>query len=284
MSTKPDRKKLKALIKEGQDTERNINAVLGSEKEEISAVRRAADAFYNQRLRAALWAMDVDMLSQGKQGIRVSYLRDSGIKNIYQLSQRSVSSIEAINGIGKQGAVRISSLVKEIVENTKKKLSVRIDAQSPEKEDEDLIRALYMLIVRGGYRPLLKKLYDGNHKHLQVEYSAAKSACNPLGWLLTSKAKKEETMNICASLEGRLSGPFGAEATLYLKACKDAEQADITECIAHFCENSAEYYSVLEKYCKNLNTFDKKETGLSEELLALIEAQPVDLRYMKATL
>lgn len=284
MNAKPDRKKLKALIKEAQDIERNINSVVGSEKEEISAIRRAADNFYHRRLRASLEDMDVDMLSQGKQGIRVSYLKDGGIKNIYQLSQKSVSSIEAINGIGKQGAVRINALTKEIVENTKKKLSVRIDADTPKKEDGELIRALYTFIVRDGLRPSLKELYKEEHKNIQVEISAAKSACNALGWLLTSKGKKEEILSICASFENRLEGPYGMRARSFLKECSDAVGADITECIAHFRENGAEYYTLLEKYCRNLNTFEKSETGLSEELLAQIEAQPVDLRYMKATL
>ena len=40
----------------------------------------------------------------------------------------------------------------------------------------------------------------------------------------------------------------------------------------------------MEKHCKHLNTDQKENTGLSEELLAEIEAQPIDLQYMKATL
>ena len=40
----------------------------------------------------------------------------------------------------------------------------------------------------------------------------------------------------------------------------------------------------MEKHCKHLNTDQKENTGLSEELLAEIEAHPIDLQYMKATL
>ena len=63
-----------------------------------------------------------------------------------------------------------------------------------------------------------------------------------------------------------------------------AAKADSTECRAHFRENAAQYYAVLGQYCKQLNTEELPETGLDKELLAAIEAQPLDLKYLNATL
>ena len=87
MSTKPDAKHIKALVERANEIDRNLRATLDSQRGEIAAVRRAADAFYAEKLKSALEALDVDMLSQGKRGIRVSYLKNAGIKNIYQLSK-----------------------------------------------------------------------------------------------------------------------------------------------------------------------------------------------------
>ena len=94
-------------------------------------MRRAADQFLNARIQATLETMDVEMLTQGKQKIRVSYLRSAGIKNMWHLSKMSRQQIEALYGIGAQGAAAIYDLTKQIVKNAKEKLSVRIQTDSP---------------------------------------------------------------------------------------------------------------------------------------------------------
>lgn len=284
MGTKPDYKEIKQLVKRAESIDRRLGAVLDAAagRAEIAEVRRAADAFYNDRFQSTLESMDVDMLAQGKQGIRVSHLKDAKITNIYQLSQLSVPRIEAINGIGAQGAAKIHTLVRQIVDNTRKKLSVRINVDTPTKADDDLIRALYVLLVRDALRQQMKPIYAEHHKPLQKELVTANKAAGAVSWFFTSKGQKDVTLQAVEALNARMATAFGDTSMLdrYDATPKD----DITECRAHFRENSAAYYAALEQYCKHLDTAEKPKTGLSDELLAEIEAHPLDLKYMKATL
>ncbi len=282
MGTKPDYKQTKSLITKAYDIDSKLKKSINSQREEVSAVRGCADDFYKERLRSTLESLDVDMLSQGKQGIRVSNLRNAGINNIYQLSQMSYPRIEAIGGIGAQGAKKIYETTNQIVENTKKKLSVRINVDSPEKTDDELIRALYILIIHDSLRAQMKQLYKENHNILMSRAKEIKTASSGIKWFFASKGKKENALNAVLEFENYLENTFGENSAFYTYTYADT--ADITECRVHFRENSAVYYSTLEKYCKHLDTSDESKTGLSDELLKEIEAQPLDLKYMKATL
>ena len=79
-----------------------------------------------------------------------------------------------------------------------------------------------------------------------------------------------------------MSGDFGN--TALFDKYNEVINADITECRAHFRENSAHYYSALEKYCKHLDTSQPQKAGLPEELVKEIEALEPDLSGLKATL
>ena len=108
MSSKPDKKQVKLFISRTRQIDSWLKAALDGQKEELAQLRKAADQFVQSKFQAALGAMDVDMLAQGKSGIRISYLRSAGIQNIFQLSQKTQAQIEALEGIGPQGAEKIS--------------------------------------------------------------------------------------------------------------------------------------------------------------------------------
>ena len=281
MSEKPNFKEIKMLIQHVSAADAFLKQALDGQKEEIAGVRRAADAFYSARFRAELEAMDVELLAQGKQGIRVANLRGAGINNIYQLSQLSVPRLEALDGIGQQGAVKIHGLAQQIVENTRRKLSVRIRVDDPTEADDRLIKSLFVLLQHDMQRKQFQFLYERNHKLILREMETAKAATGGFRWLFAASDQKSAALKAADSLRARMATSFG-DGNLR-KAYQDILDADETECRIHFRENAAAYYAALGQYCKHLNT-QQQDTGLSKELLEAIEAQPIDLRYMNATL
>ena len=282
MQTKPDHHEIKKLIDHACAIDSKLRGALDIQRSEITAVRRAADAFYAAKLQSALEELDVEILAQGKQGIRVSYLKSAGISNIFQLSQMSRTQLDALEGIGTQGAAKIRETTKQIVDNTKEKLSVRINADDPRNADDALISALYTLILHEPLRASMKQLYKENHATLTKNIHAAKAATSGMKWLFASKGKREGSMQSVCELEQMVSETFG-ESSLY-GIYVSAETADITDRRAHFRENAATYYSALETYCKQLNISEVPQSGLPPELLQEIEAHPLDLQHMKATL
>lgn len=282
MSTKPNVQTTKSLITQSTNIYNTLSASIHEQSKEVAAVRNAADGFYTAKLKATLEGLNVDMLSQGKQGIRVSYLKNAGVNNIYQLSKLSYYQIEAIGGIGAQSAGKIHETTRQIVENVKKKLSLRIDVDEPTKADDALLSALHVLVVHEALRPDMRKLFNETKKQLTAMTNEAKTATSSIRWLFASKQKKESANGAVTALEAFINERFGEGSVygLYTSATK----ADITARRAHFRDNSAQYYSALEKYCKYINTAVPQATGLSEELIREIEAQPIDLTHMKATL
>ena len=282
MAEKPNYKQVKTLLQETATIDSALKTALDGQKPEIAAVRSAAEAFYRERFQAELEAMDVELLAQGKQGIRVASLHSAGIHNVYQLSELSVPRLEALEGIGQQGAVKIHELAQQIVDNTRKKLSVRIRVDDPTDADNQLIKALYVLLHHEQQRKQFQLLYDQNHKLITRETETAKPATGSLRWLFAASEQKAAAMKAVASLEARMETPFGDRRLL--DAYQDVAQTDETECRAHFRENAAQYYAALGRYCKHLNTEEMPDTGLSKELLEAIEAQQIDLKYLNATL
>ncbi|MBE6730256.1 MAG: DEAD/DEAH box helicase [Ruminococcaceae bacterium] len=282
MAIKPDFKEVKYLIKRTLAIDSMLRNYVEFEINEINELKNSAEIFYNDRLRASLEEIDVDILTQSKQGIRVSYLRDVGIMNMYQLYKMPEYQIESISGIGPQGAKKIKKLTKQIADNTGKKLSMRIDADNPKIADDMLIRAIYVLLERNKLRGLYKTLYDSHHEDIGNEVFAANKASGGLAWFFTPKRDKDFAINAIESLRYRLSTVFGDDSIFRPYYSIPEQGASVYR--AYFKDNSAECYATLEKYCKYLNTSGKEKTGLSAELLEKIEAYPLDLKYMKATL
>lgn len=282
MSQKPDKKQIKKIIKQVKGIDAQLKSSLDAEKDEISVLQRAADSFFNARFQKALEEMSVEMLSAGKQNIRVSYLSSAGIKNVAQLSKLSRQQIEAIDGIGAQGAAKIYDLTKQIVKNTREKLSLRIQTDNPTTADDELIISLYRLIVHTSQRGKIKKIYDLNHNLLIKEITQAQKAAGFFSWIFSSAKEKENSLLAFESLQKRLSCELGNLTIIeeYYKVSK----ATVDECYAHFRENAAVYYATLEQYCQNLPVSKELQNGIPEELLAQINGMKIDLTALKATL
>ena len=282
MSSKPDKKRVRLFISRSREIDNWLKTALDGEKKELAQLRRAADQFAQDKFRAALEAMDVEMLAQGKSGIRVSYLKSAGIRNLYQLSQKTKAQIEALEGIGPQSAEKIDTLTKQITQNTRQKLSLRIQVDDPTPADDALVRALYLLLIHTEQREQLRRVYETNHKFLSKELSQAQPACGALSWFFASKQEREAAWAAISALEQRLDDEFGDPS---LKENYEAAvNADITACRSHFRENAADYYATLEKYCKQLPLAQEAQAGLPKELVAQIEALELDLSGLKATL
>ncbi len=282
MSNKHDRKQIKKNIEQISKIDTWLKEALDGEKEDLAQLRKAADQFLSAKIQTALEAMDVEMLTQSKQKIRVSYLRAANIENMWQLSKMSQQQIEDLDGIGPQGAAAIYVLTKQIVENAKEKLSVRIQAEAPTKADDALVATLHCLIVHSQQRIQIHDIYQRHHKVLTKEIPAAQKATGSLSWFFASTKERETALAAATALQERLDNELGNLSLL--EEYEAVTKADITECYAHFRENAAQYYATLEKHCKQLTIAQDSKSKLPDELVNQINAMDLDLTGLKATL
>lgn len=272
----------KTLIAKANAQLAGFKAVIDSEGTERESVRLKAQALFDDRLKTALEAMEVEHLSKGKQGIRVALLRDKGYNNMWQVSKLSYSQICGIEGLGQQSATKILDITKQTVENTKENLRVRINPDYPTNADNELVKALYTMIKNQPLRLECGRIFNANYQVVNAEVNALKKAKNGLSWLFASKSKKQIAENAAASLETRLSGEFGS--TVLTDNFKANNNADLGLCFGDFAANSVAYYTALEQVGKSFSKENVSDTGLSSELLAEIEAHNLNLDGLNATL
>ena len=111
MAKRPDQKKFEKVIRLATAFDKGLKNAVQSKKKELVNLSQQADSFRLERLRSALMAMDVDILAQGKQGIRVSYLKSAGINDMYTLSRTSLNKLKSIGGIGEPRTVTAAVVI-----------------------------------------------------------------------------------------------------------------------------------------------------------------------------
>ena len=278
---RPDSGSVKAMMETVSRIDGELQQICVSEDSQRRNAQEAAQRLYDDRIREALEAMDVEHINKGKQGIRVGLLRSAGVENVWQASRLSFRQICDIDGLGEQSALKIRDIVEQIIRNTKDTIRIRIRMENPNQVDDDLIQALYIRIHAGPLREEAKLLYQSNHKRLQQELTLAKKSLSGLGWVFKSKGTKRQIAAAVESLRAKLEGDFGSG--VLSDTWKAVENASADTCWADYKDNSSAYYAELE----NLGLhWDKQETtgGLPAQLAAEIEAQQLDLKHLKATL
>ena len=278
---RPDSGTVKAMMETASRIDAKLRQICDSEDAQRRRAQEAAQRLYDDRIREALETMDVEHINKGKQGIRVGLLRSSGVENVWQASRLSFQQICDIDGLGEQSALKIRDTVKQIMQNTKDTIRIRIRMEDPGQVDDDLIRALYTRIHARPLREDAKQLYQCSHKQLQQELALAKKSLSGLGWLFKSGSAKQQIAAAVDSLRARLEGDFGSG--VLPDAWTAVENASSESCWADYKNNASAYYAELE----NLGLhWEKQETasGLPAQLAAEIEARQLDLKYLKATL
>lgn len=279
---RPDSQHTKTLLETASRIDTRLREAMDSEPVQRRAAQDAAQALFDQRMRSALEEMDIEHINRAKQGIRVSLLRDAGIQNVYQASRLSFSEICAIDGLGEQSAWKILDTVKQITQNTRDTLQIRIQAENPGQTDDALIRSLYVLIHFRPLRQACALAYRANHAPLQQELQLARQSLSGFGWLFKSAGKKEQILAAVERLSARLDGPFGDGALL--ESREKVETASPYVYWADYRQNAAAYYAELEQLGLAWEKHDAAPGGLPAQLAAEIEAQALDLKYLKATL
>jgi len=278
---RPDPGMVKSMMETASRIDAKLQQVQSSDDPQRRAAQEAAQRLYDDRIQKTLEQMDVEHLNNSKQGLRVGLLRSNGVENVWQASKLSFQQICDIDGLGEQSALKIRDTIQQILQNTKQTIRIRIQLENPGQVDDDLIRTLYVRIHSRPLREQGTALYRANHRAVQQELALAKKTLSGFGWLFRSRTAKQQLTAAADSLRARLEGEFG-RGTL-LDAWTAVETASASDCWADYKRNASEYYAELEQLGLN---WEKHDTagGLPAQLAAEIEAQQLDLRYLKATL
>ena len=280
--TRPDASHVRAMMDTAVRIDGKYREIAESEQVQRGNAQRCAQLLREGRLRRELEEMDIEQINRSKQGIRVGLLRSAGVHTVWQVSLLSFQQICDIDGLGEQSAFKIRDTVKQIRQNTEENLRIRIDVDRPAREDSDLIRALYLLIHTGPLRARADSLYRDNHQGLQQDLVLARESLSGFGWLFKSRAKKDTILAGVNRLQLRLQGSFGDGKLI--TDWENLMQTPEDVCWADYCANAPAYFAQLEQLGLQWEKENAAPGGLPAQLAAEIEAQELDLKYLKATL
>lgn len=280
--SRPEASYVRAMMDASVRIDGKLREIAESEQLQRKTAQHCAKLLREGRLRRELENMDIEQINRSKQGIRVGLLRSAGVNNVWQASQMSFQQICDIDGLGEQSAQRIRDTVKQIRRNTEENLRIRINVDDPAREDTELIRSLYLLIHTKSLRVHADALYRGNHQALQEELALAQESLSGFGWLFKSRTKKEMILAGVDRLQRRLEGPFGDGKLT--AAWEQLMQIPEDTCWADYCANAPAYFAQLEQLGLQWEKEDAAPGGIPAQLAAEIEAQELDLKYLKATL
>lgn len=283
--TRPDKKSAKIALKTAKQLNRTLSDIsAGGEHLKKSAQQHAVALRHTFTLQE-MAGLDLETLNAGKQGIRISALKNAGIKNMSQLYGLPVGRITAINGIGEQTAIKIKRSVDDLYEAVSASARVHIDLKKRNLHQDELLKALYSLQLTGPARIGAENLLSGA-PYLSEALHAAKPAASGLRWFFASKKKKEKAIEAYSHIEALLSGSFVTDAARIASEYGDAQKASkrtgTKAVLEDYEKKSVEYYIQMEAL--GLSAPKSAAVGLPEELVAEIEGYPLDLTHMKATL
>ena len=278
--TKPDSKKVSLLISETNSLLGMYEQIASCWNGRITQTRNAAQALFDYRVDASLAQMDIAQINKGKFGIRIPLLREAGVENVLQASRMSFQQLCDIDGIGDQSASKIMELVGQIRQNTRDTIRIRIHADAPHKTEDALIRCLYILLHAHPLVQSCGEFLQRSSRNIKQDLHTARDVGGSFGWMFKSTLRKQQIVDAVQRLEDLNGGEYGS---LSLKA----RYASVFTPSAlvywdDFRRNASTYYAQLEQLGLSWN----KETdhGLPAQLAAQVNAQPLDLKYLNATL
>lgn len=280
---KPD---FKVLVKYIRDISAVDGRMLSIQEEEARARQAIEKAAADLRIKLAarnLSSIPVSELSGAKAGIRVAALEKAGYHDLSQLAGRSETSLSMINGIGEAQAKAIRQTIDLFTRRMAETTSVRIDADSKDPENWNLVFELYKYMRKA---PVYKDVADINsryHQHIAKALSDIKIR-NSLRWVFSSAKAKESTVSGYETLividndnyQVRSKNLINQYETLRLISLQDAKR--------EFLSNSAPFYALLDSLNVSSAPISSVYKDIPSSLAEEIERQELDTSLLNATL
>lgn len=242
-------KETKKRIKELRAFDKKLAKLARLREKHGEAAKKYADALIAKQVEKEIREMPISELAASKTGIRIAPLEDAGITKLFQIRNRSVSQLCAINGIGEATAKKIVKARDALIKTVEKNARIRISMDDKKKysTEDNLVKSLYRARKSEEYRSAAEELYGANHEETAALIKRAKPASSKLRWFFTSEKRKEEAVAAAKELEEYTDdGGYIDEGERLFKERDAALKASHDEYWEDFARNAAGYYATLD--------------------------------------
>ncbi len=238
-----------------------------------SKIKSAATILVEQEILSVLKDVPIEELNKDGQKIRLKPLKSCGINTLADVIAQSKNNLSAIKGISEASANMIRYLSKQIADETRGQIKIKLSLDNKNVYSTNLIREISVYKQSFPYLTELKTIIGKNSSKINRAIEKLNPATGGAKWLFASKSKKEEAVSAYNELLELISGDYfktvsqlGAKLNYVSKLTADLAWKD-------FKDNNVEFFTILEKVIPGLLGSDNSVYGLTEELAKEVEGQ-----------
>lgn len=220
----------------------------------------------------------IEEINRDKRGYRLKALKDAGFNSICDVLKASERALDAVSGISEGAASEIKNLARDMAEEVKRGIRVKITADNKRADISSLIKSIAQYRRSLEYAEECKDILAIGENVIPYAVNALSEAANALKWLFLSSEKKQSAKSAYNLLREYLVSDYGQRANRILSEVPECERLTVDEAWEDFEKNPIRYFNVIEEFVPDfLGSSDISSYGLSEEQIRELANQDVVL-------
>lgn len=215
----------------------------------------------------------VEELNRGKKGIRVKALRDAGYESIADIVTTSVHNISNIYGVSEDGAYLIMSVAKNIADQARKDIKVKINADRKNRLTTELVQKISKYKENEPYIVDCQNLYKTMKMAIEDKMVKVKPATGGIRWFFASNTKKEEALKQCTVLKNLLDNGYGVQVYHNQTKIQENERISADAAWENFGRDSIRFFHIIETIAPGVLGKSDDKYGLPEDLAVEIQQE-----------
>lgn len=225
--------------------------------------------------------MPIDAIKTFEKGLPLKQLDRAGYKNIYEISNYTPIQFLQINGVGAKSASQLKEAVEKVKQSVHIRVNGRIDPDSLERLDYDLLRTIYHKRHLSVEAEKVENLITSFNEEFKEDFSIIEQQKNVFMRIFQSAKEKE---NIASTID-RVNKQEVDKKFVKIKnaysVIKEFKVSDET-LKKDFIENSIQYYTSVESVTGFTN--QKQADDIPSELVEAVNAVKLNVTDLNLTL
>ena len=247
-------------------------------------IRDAAENYILFESRKLMEDIPVEELSRAKMGVRVKVLRDSGYNTIADLDRASLYELEAINGISMDGAMLIKGIIRQIAEQARIGIKLKLSLDSQTLETTAIVVTAAKFMRSCNFSKIAAQLLRDNSQNIAAAQQDLAPCKSYLNWFFTPKPQKKTAQKAYEFLGGMITGEYGQTVQQLIASMANLEHLSPESAWKEFSLNPVKFFNLIEQEAPGLLGNDDKLYGLPEELAQEVKTETVPSSGLLCTL
>lgn len=266
------------LTNEHRNISRKLLNAQNLPREFKEKIQNAAYKITLNEMYKELDSIPIEEINRDKRGYRLKALKDAGFNSICDVVKASERALDAVSGISEGAANEIKNLARDMAEEVKRGIRVKITVDNKRADISSLIKSIAQYRRSLEYAEKCKDIFSIGENVIPYAVNVLSEATNVLKWLFLPYEKKQSAKGAYNLLREYLVSDYGQRANRILAEVPECERLTVDEAWEDFERNPIRYFNVIEEFVPDfLGSSDISSYGLSEEQVQELANQNVVL-------